>query len=63
MNEVNPLSDEEVAALSIEDQAIRPSIINLQAVTLRALDKFDLNSIKAERCDGWNLIGKKYLNP
>lgn len=63
LNEVNPLTDEEVAALSMEGQSMRPMILNYRSVTLRALNNFDLRSIKAGKNEGWSLLGKPYVNP
>jgi hypothetical protein len=62
LNEVNPLTDKEVAALSTEGKSIRAIVLNYRSVTLRALNNFDLGSIKVGKNDGWSLL-KPYINP
>lgn len=63
MNDLNPLTDDEVAALAEADQQVRARLKDFRPVTLRMFNNFDLNSVKAVRGEGGKNVKPLYVNP
>jgi hypothetical protein len=61
--DLNPLTDDEVAALPEWAQNFRAAKINIRPFNLRALNDFDLKSVKPIQSDGWNRVQPQYVNP
>ena len=61
--DLNPLTDEEVAALPEAVQEFRADRINKRPLTLRVLDGFDIKCVNPTRFDGWTNIRPPYVNP
>ncbi|KAK3687489.1 Mss4-like protein [Podospora appendiculata] len=63
LNNLNPLTDEEVAALSEPARMRRVGFGDFRPFNLRILNDFDPGSVKPEHLDGWNTIKPMYTNP
>ena len=61
--DLNPLTDDEVAALPEWAQNFRAAKSNIRPFNLRALNGFDLKSVKPIQSDGWNRVQPQYVNP
>ncbi|KAK4112072.1 hypothetical protein N656DRAFT_710317 [Canariomyces notabilis] len=61
--DLNPLTDEEIAALPEDMRKRRAHNIDVRPFNLRVLNNFDLESIKPVRHDGYNTIKPAYVNP
>jgi len=63
MNDLNPLTDEQVAALPESTQQMRVRLGEFRPLTLRMLNNFELSSVKAVRGEGGKNIPPLYVNP
>ncbi len=63
MNQLNDLTEEQVAALPEQAQVWRPRMMGCQPINLRTLDDFDFKTLKTLKLDGYNLAKPPYVNP
>lgn len=60
--DLNPLTDDEIAALPLEVRDQRAREASYRPLNLRVFDGVDLKRVKPARVDGW-ARGKPYVNP
>jgi hypothetical protein len=63
MNDLNTLTDEEVAALSEKDRQFRTARMGARPVTLRMLNDVDLGKIETKRLTKGKENPPLYINP
>ncbi|KAK3390567.1 Mss4-like protein [Podospora didyma] len=63
LNVLNPLTDEEVAALSDSAREFRATRGHMRPVNIRVLNGFDLKSIEVTKSDNGTKFGVPYVNP
>lgn len=63
MTDLNPLTDEELAALPEGPRSFRAAMGDTRLFNLRVLNGFDVKSVKPARFDGWNTVLPPYVNP
>ncbi len=63
MNEINPLTDDEVAALPELARAYRKRMINCRPINLRILNDYDFSKLETLKYDGYNAVKPMYVNP
>ncbi|CAN8102363.1 unnamed protein product [Discula destructiva] len=62
-NEANPLTDEQIAALSEGPKKWREESKDQRNINLRILHDFDFKTLKTQRLDGWSEIPGDYVDP
>lgn len=63
MNDLNPLSDEEVAAQPEEARERRNRLMGYRPVNMRTLDNFDLDTVKVSQASTSEKMEPLYVNP
>ncbi len=63
VNELNPLTDEQIAALHEKVRAWRAGKLNMQPVNIRVFNGVDITGLKTLKGDGYNHLKPLYVNP
>jgi hypothetical protein len=63
MNEINPKTEDELAALSDKAREWRLRVLDLNPITLRCLNDVDWRQLKTERPNCAKAIPPDYINP